>query len=519
MKRQCITTPLWLTVCWLLAGFLPTHADTLNHRLVIDPRVITAPSHIPITSTHFPPDRIPQAFTTFTATCPGTAELASNGAWRSGVRYTFERPAIFAIQGKPRYLMCWYKSPVGGEAFLTGYEQVQGGYTCTLAGGAITCKKSVFTNTGSPPRLPPLVQPVSPDNNVAAHADFTAICPGTAKLAADGPWHSGVTYAFDKPEVYVYQGKPQHLRCWYKTKNPLGGVAFLAGYNQVRDGYACTLSGNNAIACHYNGNSGSSPPPPATAVGSTFPYTYTRNGSATSYNTNAIIYKTPDIQPTTNRPLIVMMPGWGGNGDVAAQEPSATARQLADEGYIIASIGFKQAGAAWSSDIADSAKGFLQAFYAANPQTNRIAILWGTSYSGLQDKKVIHYLRQQGLPVRGFLSADAGYSTADYQTPIYADTTQYSAAMVQNLGDTTVNPNICESWGDCGARERAIFHRNRGDAHVYSRCFPGGNHGARPAGWNQWTQDAIKKMVHGDWGYPAWAGETPASQVVTNSCQ
>ena len=258
---------------------------------------------------------------------------------------------------------------------------------------------------------------------------------------------------------------------------------------------------------------------PQSAVRSVFPYTYTRDGSATTYALNAIVYQSPAITPTTNRPLLVLMPGWNGSGDVVAPEPSATAKELANEGYIVASIGFKQSGGAWESDLPYSAKGFLQAFYAANPHSNPLTILWGTSYSGLQDKKVAHYLRSVGLPVRGFLSADAGYAIANWQNPSYADTSQYSVAMVQNLGDSVVNPDVCQSWGDCGARERAIFHRNRGDAHVYSQCYAGGSHGTRPAGWHQWTKDAIKQMIHSDWAYPTWSGVIPVSQTITNSCQ
>ena len=254
------------------------------------------------------------------------------------------------------------------------------------------------------------------------------------------------------------------------------------------------------------------------AVRSVFSYAYTRDG-ATQYNATAIVYKLANVTATTNRPLIVLMPGWNGSGDVAAAEPSATAKALANEGYIVASIGFKQSGGAWESDLPYSAKGFLQAFYAANPQNNPLSILWGTSYSGLQDKKVAHYLRSVGLPVRGFLSADAGYALANWQNPAYADTSQYSVAMVQNLGDSVVDPNICQTWGDCGARERALFHRNRGDTRVYSQCYAGGSHGSRPAGWEQWTKDAIKQMIHTDWNYPMWSGVAPISQTISNNCQ
>jgi mannan endo-1,4-beta-mannosidase len=255
------------------------------------------------------------------------------------------------------------------------------------------------------------------------------------------------------------------------------------------------------------------------AVRSLFNYTYTRDGSPTQYTVDAIVYKLPTITPTTNRPVIVLTPGWGGNGNVAPQEPSATAKKLADEGYIVASVGFKQSGGAWESDLPYSVKGFLQAYYASNPQSSPLAMFWGNSYSGLQSKVVVHYLRGQGLPVRGLLSTDAGYNVPGWQSPPYADTTQYSVAMVQNLGDTTVDPNVCKSWGDCGARERAIFHRNRGDNHVYSQCFAGGSHGSRPVGWDQWTVNALKIMIHTDWAYPTWQGYVPPSQVVSNSCQ
>ena len=249
---------------------------------------------------------------------------------------------------------------------------------------------------------------------------------------------------------------------------------------------------------------------------SLFNYNYTRD-EGTTFNTNAIIYKQANITPSTNRPLLVLMPGWGGSGNVAAQEPSATAQKLADEGYIVASVGFKQK-ATWVSDLPESVRGFLQSYYAANVQAQPLVILWGTSYSGLQDRVLTRYLRASNLNVRGFLSADAGY-TLDWQSPSYADTTQYSIAMIQNLGDTEVDPAVCDAWGNCGAKERAIFHRTRGDTRVYSQCFAGGHHGSRPVGWDQWTVDAIKRITN-DWlSYPLWSGYTPPSQTVSNSCQ
>jgi hypothetical protein len=76
---------------------------------------------------------------------------------------------------------------------------------------------------------------------------FQATCPTTAYLSSNGAWSSGVRFNFDRAEIYVYNDIPQHLRCWYKS--PVGGNAFLASHNEVREGYECVIVDNNKFVC------------------------------------------------------------------------------------------------------------------------------------------------------------------------------------------------------------------------------------------------------------------------------
>lgn len=76
---------------------------------------------------------------------------------------------------------------------------------------------------------------------------FQATCPSTANMESIGPWSSGVKSTFDRAEIYVWNGSPQHLRCWYKS--PVGGSVFIAGYNEVRQGYKCTIIDSNTFVC------------------------------------------------------------------------------------------------------------------------------------------------------------------------------------------------------------------------------------------------------------------------------
>lgn len=76
---------------------------------------------------------------------------------------------------------------------------------------------------------------------------FQATCPPTAHMEGNGLWNSGVRFTFDRAEIYIWNGTPQHLRCWYQS--PVGGSAFLAGHNEVRNGYNCKIIESNKFEC------------------------------------------------------------------------------------------------------------------------------------------------------------------------------------------------------------------------------------------------------------------------------
>jgi hypothetical protein len=216
----------------------------------------------------------------------------------------------------------------------------------------------------------------------------------------------------------------------------------------------------------------------------------------------------------------VFLPGWGGQGDVAAQT-SPQSQQFARAGYIVVSVGFHQTEQQnWHSDLGESTRAALDQVCAdsALPTNCGAIALVGTSYGGTQSHPVLRYLQRRGYDgtsdrnVVAFLSQDAGY-TLYWDNPKDAQLDHYSGAMIENLGDTTFPVDSCAD-NNCGARDRVRYHLAQGGAsaaHLLSYCPAGGNHGVRTtyAGWDQWVLDAVKTMLHVHQGAPQFSGYVP----------
>jgi hypothetical protein len=235
------------------------------------------------------------------------------------------------------------------------------------------------------------------------------------------------------------------------------------------------------------------------------------------------------------RPVVVFLPGWGGAGAVTA---SVTAQNmnLVNEGYVTLAIGFDDLGN-WTSNIDAQAAAGLDALCAdaSIPANCNAIVVDGESYGGAQNYWVMEYLRAHGYDsgagstgnAFGFLSEDAGYSapgtltdptTGAFTRTGLADTSAYSVAMIENLGDATFPVDEC-TWGNCGARELSNAHLARGDANVFSICPPGGDHGTRGyVHWDAWVISAIKTMIHVTHGIPTFTGYTNPTQPVGNTC-
>lgn len=226
------------------------------------------------------------------------------------------------------------------------------------------------------------------------------------------------------------------------------------------------------------------------------------------------------------RPVVVFAPGWGGMGNVPASN-SGQANSLAAQGYVAVDLGFHQAGGAWTSDIAYSANAALDKLCADMQQyANCDAIIWvGTSYAGTQSLVVTRYLRAAGKTVLGFVSQDAGY-TKHWSVPTHANLADHSVALIENQGDATFPIDACDASGNCGARERATWHRNNGVNldKIVSWCPAGGNHGTRnnvaggSEGWDNWVSSAIKSMLHVQREVPTFTGYTQPIVAVSNTC-
>jgi hypothetical protein len=229
------------------------------------------------------------------------------------------------------------------------------------------------------------------------------------------------------------------------------------------------------------------------------------------------------------RPVVVLMPGWGGVGDVPAAR-DAQAAMFANQGYVALNIGFHQTNAgAWNSDLAESARAALEALCAQAYANCSAVALVGESYGGTQTHPVVRYLRGAGVfdgsgganagrKVLGILGQDSGY-TLHWAAPVDADATAYSIAMIQNLGDGEFPVDSC-AFGNCGARNRADFHQAAaGSANVLSHCPAGGSHGSRGyADWDAWVLSAVKTMLHNQRGVPRFTGYVEPTIAVSNAC-
>lgn len=235
------------------------------------------------------------------------------------------------------------------------------------------------------------------------------------------------------------------------------------------------------------------------------------------------------------RPVVVFLPGWGGVGGVNASiSPQNT--NVADQGYVTLAIGF-DSSQTWISDINQKTLEGLNKLCvdATIPANCSAIVLNGSSYGGAQNYWVIEYVRSNGYDgsigskgnVIGFVSQDAGYgapgnlvnaNTGEYNRTSLADTSAYSIAMIENLGDTTFPVDEC-TWGNCGIRALSNAHFVRGDTNVFSICPPGGEHGTRGyTDWNTWVISAIKTIIHIVNAVPAFTGYSAPALSVTNSC-
>lgn len=235
------------------------------------------------------------------------------------------------------------------------------------------------------------------------------------------------------------------------------------------------------------------------------------------------------------RPVVVFLPGWGGTGAVNAAI-SAQNTNFANQGYVTLAIGF-DSSATWESDIANKTLQGLNKLCADSsiPANCNAIVLNGVSYGGAQNYWVIEYLLDNGYAggvgsqgkVLGFVSEDAGYgapgtltnpTTGAFTRSGLADTSRYSVAMIENLGDTTFPTDEC-TWGNCGARVVSNAHFSRGDQNVFSMCPAGGGHGTRGyANWNNWVISATKRIIHEVSGIPAFTGYTLPALQTANSC-
>jgi dienelactone hydrolase len=228
------------------------------------------------------------------------------------------------------------------------------------------------------------------------------------------------------------------------------------------------------------------------------------------------------------RPVVVLMPGWGGIGDVAAAQ-DAQSLMFANQGYVALNIGFHQATDVWYSDLAESAKAALDALCAQTYADCSAVVITGESYGGTQIHPVVRYLRGLGVfdgsdganagrKVVAMLGQDSGY-TYYGGVPRDADAIAYSIAMIENLGDLDFPVDSCD-WGNCGARNRADYHQTAaGSEYVLSYCPAGGSHGSRGyADWDAWVLSAVKTMLHNQRGVPKFTGYVEPSLAVSNAC-
>jgi hypothetical protein len=265
--------------------------------------------------------------------------------------------------------------------------------------------------------------------------------------------------------------------------------------------------------------------------------------NVTSTNDNVTRAATAQVTHLNNfgaerRPVVVLMPGWGGVGDVVAAQ-DAQAIMFANQGYVAVNVGFHQTNdvstgppgalTSWYSDLSESVKAALDAMCLQTYADCSAVVVTGESYGGTQIHPVVRFLRANnvfdgsggvnvGRKVVGLLGQDSGY-TLYWSAPVDADATAYSIALIQNLGDTTFPTDTCD-FGNCGARNRADYHQTAaGSQYVLSYCPAGGQHGTRGyANWDSWVLSAVKTMLHNHRGVPKFTGYSEPNVAVSNSC-
>ena len=270
-------------------------------------------------------------------------------------------------------------------------------------------------------------------------------------------------------------------------------------------------------------------------VNTGFGYNTTSSNDKVTRASTARVTRLNNFSPE-RRPVVVLMPGWGGTGDTAAAQ-DAQAIMLADQGYVAVNVGFHQTGSAlggaladWYSDLAESVKAALDDPCLQSYADCTAVVLVGESFGGTQIHPVVRYLHgnnvfdggggaNAGRKVLGLLGQDSGY-TLNWSAPVDADATAYSIALIQNLGDTTFPTDICDGSGNCGARNRANYHQSAaGSQHVLSYCPAGGGHGTRGyANWDAWVLSAVKTMLHNQRGVAKFIGYAEPTLPVSNAC-
>ncbi|HUP31216.1 MAG TPA: hypothetical protein VM122_13640 [Usitatibacter sp.] len=261
-------------------------------------------------------------------------------------------------------------------------------------------------------------------------------------------------------------------------------------------------------------------------VETSFNYNVTAYNDGQTRNTTALVTRLDNFG-AERRPLILAMPGWDGNGNVAAARNAFTTT-YANNGYVVVDIGFNQAGGYFSSDLAESAMAALNVVCGYAFVDCGAVVLTGGSYGGTQTHPVLRYLRANGTfdgsgggnagrRVVGILSQDAGY-TLHYENPENADATAYSIAMIENQGDASFPIDGCD-FGNCGARNRGNYHQAAaGSQYVLSHCPPGGAHGTHGAQWDTWVLSAMKTMLHNHRGVAKFTGYVEPAVAPTNAC-
>ncbi len=267
---------------------------------------------------------------------------------------------------------------------------------------------------------------------------------------------------------------------------------------------------------------------PASLLSTSFDYNVTSTDDNVTRAATAHVTRLNDFG-AEKRPVVVLMPGWGGSGDVPAVR-DAQALMFANQGYVAINIGLHQTNlGVWYSDLAESAKAALDALCAQTYADCNAVVITGESYGGTQIHPVVRYLRAGGVfdgssganagrKVVAILGQDSGY-TQYWAAPIDADATAYSIAMIENLGDGTFPVDSCAD-GNCGARNRADYHMAAaGSQYVLSYCPAGGTHGSRGyADWDAWVLSAVKTMLHNQRGVPKFTGYVEPSLAVSNAC-